>query len=437
VQETKFSLVFGAGVLLLGGVASAGKSDESVLTRDQIADDEYCPAQTNHKDYRVERAEARGRNAAEAVDEARVKAYERLKEKVCEGVSTERCHANSRNVMGFGAGYYDDKENSACASVAIHVDRLNSIEKDLASLDATLADVAEAILGQSKGAPLELAAPAWSASGCAAGEVGAYLTSLLKGHLPGVMILNPGQEAEGMKQLKLELAESGSQVALTAELRAPTDPGWTQLDVGSRSFPSDLFTIEPGEDGECASSGMLGLTGDHQQGSGGLWARLEMPPPVRGVYCEGEPVFPKMSLNQDAAVRLYTVQQDGTGYLVWSSFGRAEYAARPTDLTQAGAWHVVQTEDGSDSQLVMVAVPQKIPFGSADMVKDELGRPQVCGLSQPLHASQFPPEAAIHMLSYQVVGAENSLCREQANPEIAAELKASTDERLAAAKTCQ
>jgi len=430
MQIERNSLVFGVGVLLLGGVASA-KDDQSALTRDQIAANDVCPPSTNHKDYRVVRAEVDGRKDAKAIEEARAKAREKLAEKVCLGMTDERCFAAQRQINDLGTGYYDARKKTACASVDINYKKMESVERDLDALEASLEEIAAAIKAESGSAPLQLAAPTWAASSCAAGELGAHLLTLLKGSLSGVMLLGPEQEAEGMRQLKLELSESSSRVAMTAATRAPSDPGWTSLDVGTRSFPSDLFTIDPGEDGECASTGLLGMDDDLQLGSGGLWARLDMPPPTRGVYCEGEPVSPKMSLNQDAMVRLYTVQQDGTGYLVWSSRGRAEYAARPTDLSPS-PWHVAQTHDGSDSQLVLVTVPQSTPFGSGELPREQ----KICSLRQPLHADQFPPEAALHVVSYRVLGADNKLCSGLANPEKAAQEAAKIDADLADALPC-
>lgn len=382
-------------------------SGKDITERAEIPNPEACPAQTNHKDYRVEVGSGKDRNQADALKEAREDAYRKLKEQVCQGVSAERCHANSRNIRPFGAGEFDRRANSACASVAIHVDNLNSIEKDLEELDATLTGMAEVVKAAVAGAPVKPVEPTWASSGCAAGEDGAHLLNRLRQRMVGVQVLDPADEAPGMKLLRLSLSSTSGRVGLSLAMRDPDSPGWTQLDVGAPYFPADLFSLDPDELGSCATHSALGLEGERRNGSGGLYVSLNVPPPAAGgAYCEGERIAPKMALNQDALVRVYTVDADGQGYLVYSSLNRPEYAARPTDLSPPGKeWTMTVPPSGHDSQLVIVAVPPGSTFGSPEQTDNSM-----CRLTRPLHVSQFPPEAAVHVVSSQVLAADNPLC---------------------------
>jgi hypothetical protein len=384
-MRTTRAVVAAGAVMLAGAAVAAAAGEEVAFQRSEIQAPDPCPDSSEVRGYqvRVGRASGKlfGKNEAKTINAARSYAFDQLEEVLCTStVSAARCHASVRNIAPYGSGEYNRKENTACASVAISTEWLNSIERDLSALEASLADLSDGIKARAGDAAVQLAEPIWSVSGCSAGEVGAHLLNTLKSQMAGARVLDPGDTAPDMREVRLELSTDGSRVRLSAAMRRQDEVAWTLLDIGGRSFPRDLFQTLEGEDGECRSDNALGLEGGSRPGSTGAWARLEIPASPHGIYCEGEEMQVSMMLNRASQVRLYTVQADGEGYLVYSSMGQA----MTFDALKGGIfrepWTVTRTFDGSDTQLVVAVTPPGASFGSEEAVTS------MCRLKAPLHA---------------------------------------------------
>lgn len=394
--------------------------DPTVLTRSVIQAVDPCPVRYEYASLRVERAEAKSRNAAEAIEAARQLAFQRLEEKVCAGIEdTPRCLAGRRAIVAYGAGAFDKKSRSACASVAVEVTVLDSMEADLGRLDDAWSGLAWTVRQQAADAPLRIEPPVWAASGCTAGEVGAHLGNMLEARLAGAKFADSA--APGVARLRLKLTAAGERVQVAAALKNGSD--WVGLQVPDLSFPRDLFRLREEEAGSCPADESLGLTDASRPGDGGLSIDLSAGG-EGGLFCEGETVSPHLNLSGPARVRLYTVQADGQGFQVWpwsAADDRVFDPAYPPDLpffTASRTW------DGSDSRLIAVAFPDDAPL--ADF----------CRLATPFDATALPATTAVDSVSFHVAAAGERLCKARGSRDKAVSDRQSAEAALSQAHEC-
>ena len=116
---------------------------------------------------------------------------------------------------------------------------------------------------------------------------------------------------------------------------------------------------------------------------------------------------------------------------MWSSKGRAvTWSSLKNEPVFRHPWLLTRTDDGSDTQLIVAAAPPDGDFGSGETDAN------ICRLTAPFHAAQFPAPVALHMVSYQVADAGHRLCSGRGDAEKAAETKQRAEAMLAAAPDC-
>ena len=244
-----------------------------------------CPTVPPHG-YVVELGYGRG-NEAQALSAARDEALQRVIDKVCAGLSEARCNGIRRSVSPWEDGRYDRRTRSACAAVAFPQDKLDALQREAADLDRSIAALA-AEVGSMEVDLLRHESPVWE-SGCAAGEVGAYLDTTFDGALgrAGVRLDRDERLHAGASRFHMELAPGPAGVRVTGYLQRPGETGWTA--VQGPKFALDLFGVESAEQGQCAPDERLGLrggqrtilgmTGGFEDGWGSRRWRIFLPPP--------------------------------------------------------------------------------------------------------------------------------------------------------------
>ena len=306
---------------LLGVLRAEEPASRGLFFRKEVvpsADD--CPTTPPTTGWRLRVGYAQARNAAEGIASARQQARRELEADLCAGSEgSPRCLAAIRQIAPYGAGHWDSRTRSACAAVAVPTDVLTSKRADLDALDGELAGLGAVVASKVGTRPVKLVAPVLAETGCPAGELGAYLTNGLTGHLAGVALADGEPDAA---QVRLSVAMSAEHVTVSATLWTPGE-GWTSLGALGQGFPADLFLIEATEAERCPTDEALGLDEEalsvRLDNDAGDW-----------LVCEGERVSPGLSLAAPARLRLYSVEGDGEGYLVLAvaSGGRSGLWAR-------------------------------------------------------------------------------------------------------------
>ncbi len=394
----------------------ARHDDPTVLTRPVVTADDACPTRSEHRDFRVERGEAEGKNEATTIQSARTVAFDRLDHKVCDGAErTPRCLAARRNIAPYGAGRFDRKRKSACASVVIEASHLNSIDADLAMLDDAVAGLAHALRQDAGNRPIAIDTPIWAASGCTAGEVGAHLVNLLEGKLVGSTLAQDGA------RVRMNLSVAADRVQVAPALQQGQD--WAPLP--GLSFPLDLFRLDPVEAGTCQDDASIGITEGHRAGSGGLEVDLGAGG-EGGLLCEGEDVSPRVQLSGPARIRLYTLQADGQGFLVWPWQPEDDLIYSPERPPALPDFTAVRTWDGGDTRLLVVASPP-----ASDPVPAT-----ICRLDVPFSTDDLPAVAALDTASFHVAAAGVRLCRSRGDAAQAARSRQQAEHVLATLPSC-
>ncbi len=352
--------------------------------------DDPCPTTPPHG-YVLEVGYGDG-NQAKALGEARSDAEARLIQKICAGLSHARCEGIKQWIRPWKDGRYTPGKRSACSAVAIEANKLDQLKAESVALDQHLARLAEEV-ARREAELLYVDAPVWS-TGCAAGEVGAYLKVTVEGQLGHAeslkLDLGPERQAEAAR-LRMQLAPGPGGVVVVGLLRLPGDVGWTPLE--GPKFSLDLFGVDPDECGACRPDEALGLEDSELVGEDELTVEIEIPG-NSGRYCEGDVVEPIVRVNRPARVQLYNVTKDGTGYLLWpppGGDGRVDHAV------SLGASQLTASPDASDERLVAIAVPADGSFGPRD---SWTGYCKVAGEFGP---SLYPEGAAIGTATYTVL----------------------------------
>lgn len=399
-------LLAGLGALVARAQESTAQ-DTTLLTGPAEPSKDLCPTRHEYGGFHVERGQASGRNEARALQEARMAAFRQLEDLVCAGMeATPRCLAARRNIVPFGAGSYDARRRSACASVAIDDRRLNSIDEDLRTLDAALASLAAGVGSAVGDQPLVVLQPTWAETGCTAGEVGAHLHNGLQGHLVGVGLATDAADPRTVL-LRLRLSTVADRVQVQAFTRPVGRATWTPLPQGQVSFARDLFRIPEGHGGRCAPDTDLGLVDGLKGGTDGLTVDL-VAAGEGGIYCEGEQMTPSIRLSAPARVRVYTLHE-GKDWLVWPWKPEADRVYGPEDPPRLPPFTAVLSADARDTRLVVVATPAaQVPSQPAQLP---------CVLAPSLNLKQLDPGAAADAASFAIVPAGERICRGRGTPQ--------------------
>jgi hypothetical protein len=328
--------------------------------------DDLCGSKTPPAGYRIVVGYASGPRA-KAIEAAREKALANA-ESLYAGQLTPLQRAAFREQV---FDWSDDnwKAGTACFKLAIDNAAFTADEAELAALTAQLRTLGAAVGSRA----VDVEAPVWDQSGCAADIGGAIRTTLLS-EMHGATVTS------GAARLSIRLAALADRVQGSATLDG--------VAIGGVSFPLTLFRLEPGEVGRCAGNAALRLASDDRKGSSGLSVRVRLTD-HRGEACEGEADSPAVTTSGPARVQVYSVDQSGGGHYIglWSV---------PGELSLGTGWLTPMAE-GGDERLVAVAVPAKVSFGRTESWGDTY-----CRLTAPFDASSFPPEAAIGTTTFIV-----------------------------------
>ena len=335
--------------------------------------DDLCGSKTPPTGYRIVKAHAPGprARAIEAAHDAAVQ----------NALSLYAGHLSPLQEAAFREQVFDwsddnwapgrfMEEGTACVRLAIAEEAFTAHRDSLDRLTRSLEALADRVRGRT--ASVELLAPVWDRSGCAA-DIGPAIRTTLLGALQGV-----------------ELAPGGPRLAMRLAALDSVVTGAVTLDgvaIGGFDFPLTMFGLEPGEAGKCASNATLGLGGDDREGAGGLSMRVRLGSHV-GEGCEGDRDNPLLTTSAPARVQVFSVDSSGTGHFVgvWVVYGTAGL----------GEGTLAPMPDGGDERLVAVALPATADFGKSASWTD------YCRLPAPFSAAWFPPAAAIGTTTFIV-----------------------------------
>lgn len=397
-----------ASLFACGPTSTPIESPAAVAADAGAALEAACPT-TDVPGWSVERGEATGADAGEAIPRSRQAAAEGLMQRACVGWSDLRCAALERHLEPWKDGYFNPQTRYGCASVAVRKEDLDSLERDTAVLESHLRELAAAINTATAGAPIELEIPRW-ASGCSAGAVGDAVRTALQNQLasyPNVKLIVDGDPApKGTVRLTTELTPGTTSVALTAWVRTAADA--TAKPLPGFEFPLDVFDIPTNELGACRTDADLGLVHGERLGAGGLRVRIDSPG-LGADACEGTSIEPVVRVNRPSRVQVYSVAKGGRALLVWPPPDVDDHVTTELPL---GRLDLVAMPTEGDERLVAVAIPDGAKFGPLD------GLHGFCELSGGLSPDSWPEDAAVGSLTFSVTPESTQGC--PAAPQAAA-----------------
>jgi len=326
-------------------------------------------------------------NEAKAMSAARDDAFRKVIDRVCAGLSEARCNGIRSSISPWEDGRYHRR--SACAAVAFPEDKLDALQREAGDLDQAIAGLAEDV-GSLEVALLRHEAPAWE-SGCAAGEVGAYLENTFDGALGRTAVQLDRDERlhAGASRFHMVLAPGPAGVRVTGYLQRPGEVGWSTVE--GPKFALDLFGVEAAEQGQCAPDERLGLRGGQLAGDGGLAVWIDLPG-GGNLFCEGEEIAPVLRVSSPARVQVFSVQRGGAAHLVWPMEG--DGIVEEQLVLDGGV--LLADEGAGDERLVAVALPAGRSFGPTDRWRG------YCEAGKDFGDSFYPAGAAVGTASYTV-----------------------------------
>ncbi|MBM4393996.1 MAG: hypothetical protein FJ090_22950 [Deltaproteobacteria bacterium] len=284
--------------------------------------------------------------------------------------------------LGFAAG-------SACFRLAVANEAFTAHEAAFDKLRADLQSLAAQV--KVRGTSVDVMAPAWEESGCAA-DIGGALRTALVAELQGLRV------ESGAPRLALRLSALSTTVTVAATLDG--------VSLGGFSFPLSLFRNEVGEVGRCAANRTLGLASDNRPGAGGLSATVRLGAHV-GEACEGDLDGPVLTVSAPSSVQVFSIDARGGGHFVgqWNvdrelSLGQGTMLAEP---------------EGGDERLVAVAMPKGAAFSRTRAWTG------YCKVPGTFSTSWFPSGAAIGTTTFIVHRSGTHDCPLVNTPETALE----------------
>lgn len=243
-------------------------------------------------------------------------------------------------------------------------------ERELSELDRQWARLVGALADGVEGASLWIAPVVWK-TGCAS-DLGAYIEATLglEAGVHGLPALLAAGPAEANAILHLELSLVDGQVIVVPTLEASAG----RRTLPGLQFAADLFHLESAPQDRCPTNARIALAADRKEGRDGLRVFLEGPV-AGGVACAGDRGGLTVTTNRKAAVRIYNLDREGRGYVVYDT---PAFEGR-VDL---GVADLIPTDDGGDERIVAVAWPAgsepaptggacRLPGGFSDVVLPE------------------------------------------------------------------
>lgn len=366
--------------------------DPLVLARAE--EDRACAADVP-ENYQIHTGYGSGPEAAAvvaAVEDARKRALST----VCSGKSPTRCEVLARHVEAWKTPYWNPVTERACAHAGVRRDYLDDDRGDQQRLAAELSRLGADLAGRLGSAPVWIDPPTWSTSGCHAGPAGSAMVAELKNALASAGAVRLASQTEAATRVHLALDLRATDVIVSASVTEKGKLGESPM-VGF-TVPGDLFDLrEAGAD--CRFDSELGLTAGQRPGADGRTVRITVP--GEGVYCEGDPIEPRLVVDRPSTVKVFSVARDGTAYLVWpppGHDGRVDGAASLGELITT-----LPTEPG-DEKLVAIAAAVGGDLGAATRWSG------FCQAPRPLTAAEWSSSAAAGSATFVVLPHDAAGC---------------------------
>jgi hypothetical protein len=393
--------------LLVVGLAFAKKPVEPAVDRAALDEAEALAcARDVPENYQIHTGYASDPDPAAAITAALQAARKEALDTLCAGKSEARCAVMRRHVEGWKKPFHHPVTQRACAHVGVHRQWIDDDRHDQEQLADDLASMARRVAEAVGEAPVALAPLRWADSGCDAGEVGATLRGELHDALAEARrrLVAPGAEGAALVTLRLEL--TGEQVRVSALIDPPKGGG--SVPVKGLSFPADLFAVE-GASRDCRLDRQLGLENGRRVGAGEL--RVWLDDGVDSTVCEGTTGEPQITVSRPARVKVWSVDREGTAYLVWPPPGSEGLVNGTVSLGEV-TYH--RPAAGGEERLLAVAVPQGTPFGTVDRWTG------FCKHPGPFDASAYPKVAAAAASSLTVLPFDTPFCAQKGRGAVAA-----------------
>lgn len=302
--------------------------------------------------WRVEVASVNAASPAEAREQARVTAGDKLYARMCPDDTTwspTRCAAVRQAIMPFPGMLVSEKgrQAEACATAGIHADVVDAWGREEQQLDAGLAAVSAAAAKEAEGKAVVVAPATWSTGG-PAGDLGRVVTARLLALAQGPWrseLAYPGVAGERRMVVELTAQQDGLVVLVP---RLDTVGAERTVALPGMRFHADLLGFPAVDLRDGIPDADIGLDDAHRVGAQGLVARLEVTA-KDGKLCPGAEFSPKMSVNLDADVRLLNLSPTGKTQLVWSG-------TIPAGGTEQRLLEAIYAPGGPE-RLVMLASP--------------------------------------------------------------------------------
>jgi len=401
------------------GLALAGRNDTDRANASAAASSCH-PAPP--EGYRNFTGYAVDKDAEAALQSARADAWFQAERAVCgDDVKSDLCVQRRGHILQWQEPQFDKASRRACFTYQIN-QRWLEPDTEYEQVRESLAVLARSVVSASGGAPVRIASPTWSESGCVAGEAGRALHAGLLAALGREGRISLSEEAS--QAIELTLTPSGKVLTVVGRIR--TEDGSVRplpgFDAPAYLYPSPSIGREGSGAGDCRWDSKLGLDGGARVGEDGLQVSVNLGS-NGGVLCEGSARNPRFSTTAAADLRVLSVGQDGTGYLLWPPSGE-RFTVTPQGRTLS-PWEAVLAEDGGVERIVVVASREGAPVGDLQKWRAP------CRLPSPVSADTWGRAGtAVGTDSYVVVPAGERGCamspgvadRREANRQVFASL---------------
>lgn len=259
---------------------------------------------------------------------------------------------------------------TACVRLAIADEAFNAQDVALAKLTSDLKSIAGTVSARVHA--VEIDAPVWDQSGCAA-DIGGALRTTLIGQLSGVRV-EPGA---ARLAIRLAAVADGVSAAVTLD----------NVSIGAFTFPLTLFRLEPSETGRCATNAAIGMKADDRRGANGLSVRVRFAN-VAGEACEGDPAEPVVTTSARSRVQVFSVDNHSVAHFI--------EVHEVSGTLSLGVGSLAPSKEGGDERLIAVALPAGQSFGATEWYTD------YCRMETPFDIGMFPASAAIGTTTFIV-----------------------------------
>jgi hypothetical protein len=310
------------------------------------------------ENYQIHTGYASGDEAV-AVQEARDDARALALATLCSGKSPVRCEVLVRHLEAWKQPHWNPVSKQACAHVGIRRDYLDDDRGDQQRLSIELRRLGEDIAARVGTGVVWIEVPTITSTGCPAGPAGSSMVAELRNALAAAGTVRIATASQLATNVQLSLDVRGTDVVVSAALQEPRASVQTPLE--GFVVPGDLFDLTEANSASCRFDRELGLVFGQRTAPDGRTVHLKLP--GDGSYCEGDSIEPTLVVDKPSDVKVFSVSQDGTGYVVWPPPGASGKVDSSVSL---GEMVLLRDPNLGDEKLVAVAVPVGATFGTSN-----------------------------------------------------------------------